>query len=236
MTSPIFKMNSHNYFTCCLFQNCSNRSAPLNKTTCSFKRGSGEQSRVIIVLITNPYPCKKVICFLHLLHIFKCAPENYSGADPRFLESGFICKGVGVCFADFISFFLNIPWKWNDLVNNLVSLRPNYFIFIWYLKTEEWGVGFANEPREPPLDPSLLLSWKQTLWTLIKLLLREQCDLGPYCLQNRQQMREQTAIIVNGSRRVISKLSVQISRIVIVPSETSFKVLREWAHNFLVQK
>ena len=32
--------------------------------------------------------------------------------------------GEGVCFADFISFLLNILWKWN----NLVSLRPNYFI------------------------------------------------------------------------------------------------------------
>ena len=32
-------------------------------------------------------------------------------------------KGVGVRFADFISFFLNIP------------LRLNYFIFIGYLKT-----------------------------------------------------------------------------------------------------
>ena len=30
-----------------------------------------------------------------------------------------------------LSFFLNMPWKWN----NLVSLRPNYFIFIGYLKT-----------------------------------------------------------------------------------------------------
>ena len=40
-------------------------------------------------------------------------------------------KGVGVRFSDFIPFFLNTPWKWN----NLVSLRPNYFIFIGYLKT-----------------------------------------------------------------------------------------------------
>ena len=36
-------------------------------------------------------------------------------------------KGV----SDSISFFLYIPWKWNTLV----SLRPNYFIFIGYLKT-----------------------------------------------------------------------------------------------------
>ena len=52
-------------------------------------------------------------------------------ADAGFLERRFICiKVCGVRFADFISFFLNIQWKWN----NLVSLRPNHFIFIGYLK------------------------------------------------------------------------------------------------------
>ena len=41
-----------------------------------------------------------------------------------------IYRGVGVCFADFISFFLNIPWKeiiWSQWDQN--------FIFIGYLKT-----------------------------------------------------------------------------------------------------
>ena len=32
-----------------------------------------------------------------------------SGTDPGFLEGVHIYKGVGVRFADFISFFLNIP-------------------------------------------------------------------------------------------------------------------------------
>ena len=33
-----------------------------------------------------------------------------AGADPGFLEGGFICIKVwGVRFADFVSFFLNIP-------------------------------------------------------------------------------------------------------------------------------
>ena len=37
-------------------------------------------------------------------------PNSFAGADPGFLEWGFICiKGWGVRFADFISFFLNIP-------------------------------------------------------------------------------------------------------------------------------
>ena len=36
------------------------------------------------------------------------------GADPGFLERGFICiKVCGVCYADLISFLLNIQWKRN---------------------------------------------------------------------------------------------------------------------------
>ena len=54
-------------------------------------------------------------------------------------------NGLGVRFADFISYSLNIPWKWN----NLVSLRPNYFIFIGYLKTGGGGGARAN-----PLTPT----------------------------------------------------------------------------------
>ena len=50
----------------------------------------------------------------------------------------------GVRFGDFISFYLNIPWKWN----NLVSLRPNYFIFIGYFKT-----GGREGVRVSPLNP-----------------------------------------------------------------------------------
>ena len=41
----------------------------------------------------------------------------------------------------FITVFLNIPRK----RDNLVSLRPNYFIFI----------GYSSEQHEPPLDPPL---------------------------------------------------------------------------------
>ena len=39
---------------------------------------------------------------------------------------------------------------------NPTSLRPNYFIFIGYLKTGG-GEGGSNEPPEPPLDPPLVL-------------------------------------------------------------------------------
>ena len=65
-----------------------------------------------------------------------------------------IFKGVEVRFADFISFFLNIPWKWN----NLCSLRPNYFIFIGYLKTGA-GRGFERiQAIVPPPYNMLLLN------------------------------------------------------------------------------
>ena len=81
------------------------------------------------------------------LLVFSCD----AGAGPGFLDRGFICEKVGVRFADFISYFLNIPWK----RNNLVSLRPNYFIFIGYLKTGGGEEGGSLEPPEPSLDPPL---------------------------------------------------------------------------------
>ena len=69
----------------------------------------------------------------------------YSGAGPGFLKRGFIFISVWGPFAGLISFFLNIPWKWNKLA----LLRPNYFISIGYLKTGEvWWWVQAN-----PLNP-----------------------------------------------------------------------------------
>ena len=75
----------------------------------------------------------------------------------RVSGKGFVCR-YGVRFPDCNSIFLNIPRKWN----NLVSLRPNYCIFIGYLKTCVfvcvcvcvWGGG-GLEPSEPPIDPPL---------------------------------------------------------------------------------
>ena len=41
-----------------------------------------------------------------------------TGADPGFLEKGVgMYNDIGGRFADFISFFLNIPWKGNNLVS-----------------------------------------------------------------------------------------------------------------------
>ena len=72
-------------------------------------------------------------------------------------------------FADSISFFLNIPWKWN----NLVSLRPNYFIFIGYWKTGG-REGFRVNPlnlliRHNTTKVCFLMiqhhsSWASSLW------------------------------------------------------------------------
>ena len=70
-------------------------------------------------------------------------------------QRGFVIyKGVGVRFADFISFFLSILWK----RNNLVSLRPNYFIFIGHLKIGGVGGGGGRgfeRITETPLDRPL---------------------------------------------------------------------------------
>ena len=52
--------------------------------------------------------------------------------------------------ADFTSLILNILWK----RNNLVSLRPNYFFFIGYLKMGD-REGGSSEPPKHPLDPPL---------------------------------------------------------------------------------
>ena len=70
----------------------------------------------------------------------------YRGGSRIFGKGVHMYKGVGVRFAEFILFFLNITWKWS----NLVSPRPNYFIFIGYLKTgtESGGGGQAN-PMSP---------------------------------------------------------------------------------------
>ena len=74
--------------------------------------------------------------------------SRISGKGVLMIKSVFVCLCVCVCgggrFADFISCFSNIPWK----RNKLVSLRPNYFIFIRYLKNgRNWG-----GTSEPPLD------------------------------------------------------------------------------------
>ena len=77
-----------------------------------------------------------------------------------------IYKGDGVCFTDFISFYLNISRKWN----NLVSLRANYFIFHGIFENGGGGGGAPREwgSTEPPLDPPLQ---KELLVPILRLVL-----------------------------------------------------------------
>ena len=65
-----------------------------------------------------------------------------------------VYKGVGVRFVDFTSIFLNIPWKWN----NLVSLRPNYFIFTGYL------IGWVGQKGEIQANPLWIPNWILMNW------------------------------------------------------------------------
>ena len=97
------------------------------------------------------------ICLLMLVknHMLWTTPPMslYIRGGSRISGKGFICiKVCGVRFADFISFFLNIPWKWK----NLVLRRPNYFIFIGYLKTGG-GRGIRANPLKHPLDRPLYI-------------------------------------------------------------------------------
>ena len=79
--------------------------------------------------------------------------------------------GVGVRFTDFISFY-KYPMK----MKKLVSLRPNYFIFIGYLKTRRGERG-SREPPESPLDPPLNCTMAHLLKSLMQIW-RPCCHYG----------------------------------------------------------
>ena len=91
-------------------------------------------------MFNSPFHVTFVVWFwLKFLEIKKCVRSKCclwqitktkllnTGADPGFRERGFLCMKKW----RFALLFLNIVWKWN----NLVSLKPNYFIFTGYLKT-----------------------------------------------------------------------------------------------------
>ena len=66
--------------------------------------------------------------------------------DLGFLERGLICLKVGGLALLIYLIFLNYPLK----MNTLVSLRPNYFIFIGHLKIGgEGGGGNGGFERTP---------------------------------------------------------------------------------------
>ena len=82
---------------------------------------------------------------------------------------------MGIRFADFTSFFLNIPWKWN----NLVSLRSNYFIFIGYLKMGGGGGGGGLEG-----GPLWIHHWTMALKiaNILQSLNHSECNIVTYSL------------------------------------------------------
>ena len=61
-----------------------------------------------------------------LLALSRKLPIGHTGADPGLLETGFRCMLAKLLI---LSRFLKCPVKTNDLI----PLRPNYFIFIGYL-------------------------------------------------------------------------------------------------------
>ena len=76
-----------------------------------------------------------------------------------FLERGFRCVKEGVALL-VLSHFSLIS---HENENNLVQLRPNYFIFMVYLKTGT-GAGGSSEPLDPPLDSPLELVPQPRAW------------------------------------------------------------------------
>ena len=87
---------------------------------------------------------------------------GFAGADPGFIERHRVhmYKSVGVRFAVFISYFLNIQWKWNNLVT-----ETKLFHFHRIFKTGGGGGGGGRgfkrtppppkkkKPQKKPLDP-----------------------------------------------------------------------------------
>ena len=117
-----------------------------------------EFSRYVYALCT----CVSVVVVVFYL-IVKYTSACTCRGGSKVSEKGIhIYEGVWVRFADFISFFLNIPWKWN----NLVSVRPYYFIFIGYLKTGARR-GFERTPRTPSGPPLTLVEEESTSLYLV---------------------------------------------------------------------
>ena len=99
----------------------------------------------------NSFLSSCVFCHLLITFVNSRGRSRISGKEVH------IDNGGGVRFADFISFFLNIPWEWN----NLVSLRPNYFIFVGYFK-----MGAGEGARANGLNPVWICHWTDWIHTV----------------------------------------------------------------------
>ena len=47
---------------------------------------------------------------------------------------------------------------------------------------------------------NLHFAYRQTVWTQIRLLLKEQSDLGPHCLQDWQKTKQMTIVVIGALR------------------------------------
>ena len=102
-------------------------------------------------------------CFLLTSFITKApcylVTFTHQGRIQDFWKGGSLYKGGGGGGGGgslywFYLIFLKITWKWN----NLVSLRPNYFIFIGYLNTGG-GEGGSSKPLNPLWIRHCTLTW-----------------------------------------------------------------------------
>ena len=92
-------------------------------------------------LPASPGPGTQLLVNEKINFIPKLFWSKHAGLGIDYIPKAFI---LGSTSKDQTSFqFLNMQeWKWN----NLVSLRPNYFIFIGYLKTGDWEWGSSETP------------------------------------------------------------------------------------------
>ena len=109
----------------------------------------------VSVLCASSSQCHGLVFDLWLWHLLAISRFYHlydRGGSARISGNGVqMYKGVGDSLLLILWFFLNIPWKWN----NLVSVRPNYFIFTGYLKRWAGSLGSSERSWWTPLDPPL---------------------------------------------------------------------------------
>ena len=110
---------------------------------------------------------KNVVCLLHLLHILICTPEHFNHGSKHYEPWSECSYGSSLgpyCLPKYIS-----RWEQTKIFSPLIA-----------------SAAYIH------MQSRTLLTWKQTLWTLIRLLLWEQSDLDPYCLPKYLSRWEQT--------------------------------------------
>ena len=119
-----------------------------------------------LVSITSYHMTRSVNNSKIFTFLSKSVSKEHRGGSKNSGKGVHMYKVWKVRFADFFLFFLNIPWKWN----NLLSVRPNNFIFIWYSKI---GGGKGRKGiRTILLNPLWIRHWNPDICTyhLLRLL------------------------------------------------------------------